>query len=318
VFLGGWAATLLVVDLAGFQVNPPRNNTSVAFLGAALGQFLWLATSGRSAGLRGAGYAFAGFGLGMAGGRVLANAAMHLEAWGYTINHWNVMEIACGFVGGGVFAFGMLGLGRVEPAGEAGEFRGPAVLGALFVLGVIPTWHRLARVPEQLPAWPAALRDLGCPDSDRLAGTLLFAVNVVCAAGWLGAVLWAAALARGWAWPGWLPAVWLSAVMLAFQNLTSFYFWRPSRPGYLDTRTAFWGLFLLMLACLAITRPRPATGAARPTRWGRLAVGTAAALGLAVALASVTNGERTMRSANTRWPVWAWTEGPFPGQGKPR
>jgi hypothetical protein len=316
VFLGGWAAYSLVVDLAGFQVNPPRNNASVAFLGAAVGQFVWLTASGRGAGLRGAAYGFVGFGLGMAGGRVLANAAVHLEAWGYAINRWNVMEIACGFVGGGVFAFGMLGLGRVEPAGEPGEFRAPAVLGAVFTLGVIPLWHRAARVPEKLPGWPAALRDLGHPDADALAGAVLVGVNAACAAGLVGAALWAAALAKGRRWPAWLPAVWLSAVMLTFQSLTSFYFWRPVRPGYLDTRTAFWALFLFMLGYLAAARPGPTGGSAQPARLGRVAVGTAVALGLIIAAAGVTNGGRTMRSANTRWPRWAWTEGPFPGRAK--
>src|SRR5581483_393001 len=197
VFLGGWVLSAVVVDLLGFQVNPPRNNTSVAFLGAAVGQFVWLAATHRAAGLRGAAYAFIGFGLGMAGGRVLANAAVHVEAWGYTINHWNVMEIACGFVGGGVFAWGMLGLGRVEPAGEPDEFRGPAVLGAVFVLGVIPVWHRLARVPEKLPGWPAALAGLGQPDPDGLAKSILWGVNVVCVVACAGAAAWALALARG-------------------------------------------------------------------------------------------------------------------------
>jgi hypothetical protein len=44
-------------------------------------------------------------------------------------------------------------------------------------------------------------------------------------------------------------------------------------------------------------------------------------LGLAVAcfagivlVAGLVNGEHTMRSANTRWPVWSWSEGPFPGK----
>jgi hypothetical protein len=281
---------------------------------ADIGKFLWLAAAGRAAGLRVAAYGFSGFGLGMAGGRVLANAAVHLEAWGYTINHWNVMEIACGFVGGGVFAYGMLGLGRVEPAGEPGEFRVPGALGAVFVLGVIPLWHRTTRVAEKLPAWPAALRDLGHPDGDALAGTVLAGVNVACAAGLVGGAFWAVALARGWRWPGWLPAVWLSGVMLAFQNLTAFYFWRPARPGYLDTQTGFLALFLFILGYLAAARPGPTDMAARPARLGRLAVGAAVVFGLIVALAGVTNGERTMRSANTRWPRWAWTEGPFPGR----
>src|SRR5262245_33017022 len=291
--LGGWAAYALVVDLAGFHVNPPRSDLSVAFLGAAAGQFLWLACHDRPAGLRGAAFGFVGFGLGMAGGRVLANAAVHLEAWGYSVNHWNVMEVTCGFVGGGVFAYGMLGLGRVEPAGEPGEYRTPAVLGALFVLGLIPLGHRLARVPEKVPGWAGALRGFGVPDPDGLAAAILAGVDVVCAAGCVGAVAWAVALARGWRWPGWLPTAGLSAVMLLVQNLTALYFWRPPRPGYLDTQTGFWALFLVVLAYPAVARPGPlpaGTAPAPPPRWGWLAAEVVVTLGLCVALAGVTNG----------------------------
>jgi hypothetical protein len=313
VFLGGWLAPAMLVDLIGFHVNPPRNNNSVAFLGAAIGQFLWLATHDRPAGLRGAVYGFLGFGLGMAGGRLLANAAVHLEPLGLTINHWNVMELTCGFVGGGLFCHGMLGLGRVEPAGEPGEFRSPSILGALCVLGVIPVWHGLARVPEKVPGWVEKLRGFGYPDPDGLANGILAAVVMVCAAGCVGAALWAVALARGKQWPGWLPTIWLTAVMLLFQNLTALYFWQPPRPGYLNTHTAYWGLFLFLVGYVVLARPGQLT-VAYPIRWSRLAIGAVAAFGLIVVLASFTNGDQTMRSANTRWPVWTWSQGPFPGR----
>ncbi|MFO0852650.1 MAG: hypothetical protein U0871_29425 [Gemmataceae bacterium] len=318
VLLGGWLLFAVAVDLLGFQVNPPRNNIAVAFVGAAVGQFLWLAATGRAAGLRGAAFGFAGFGLGMAGGRVLANAAVHLAAWGYTINHWNVMEITCGFVGGGVFAWGMLGLGRVEPAGEPDEFRWPAVLGAVFTLGVIPVWHLSWRVPERVGKWAESLRGFGHPDPDGQAATVHTAVAVVAAAGAAGAAGWAVALARGWRWPSWLPAVWLSAVMLGFQQLTALAPWTPARTGYLDTHRAFWALFLFLLVYLAVARPgsRPAeTAEPDRLRAGRLAVVTVAGLGLLIALAGLTNGPRTMRSANTRWPVWSWSDKPATSAG---
>jgi hypothetical protein len=317
VFVGGWAASALVVEVVGFQVNPPRNNITVAFLGAAIGQFLWLIGRDRPAGLRGAIYGFVGFGLGMAGGRLLANAAVHLEGWGLTVNHWNVMELTCGFVGGGVFCFGMLGLGRVEPAGEPEEFRVPAALGAVFVLGMIPGWHRLARVPEKVAGWATTLGELGYSDPIGMAQSILLGTNSVCAAAGAGALLWAVALSRGWRWPAGLPVVGLSLVMLVFQNLTALYFWRPARAGYLNTHTAFWGLFLFLLGYVVCVRPRPLPECPpAPARagWGRLAAGTLAALAVIVALGGVTNGPRTMRSANTRWPVWSWTEGPFPGR----
>lgn len=316
VFLGGWAVSALLVEVLGFQVNPPRNNISVAFLGAAIGQFLWLLGSGRSAGLRGAAYGFVGFGLGMAGGRLLANAVVHLETWGYTINHWNVMEITCGFVGGGLFTYAMLGLGRVEPVGEPGEYRFPAIMGAIFVIGVIPAWHRLARVPEKVAGWSKTLGELKYPNPDELAQQILHGTDLIGAAGGVMALLWVVALARGWPWPRWLPVVVLSALMLLFQNLTALYFWRPSRSGYLNTQTGFWVLFAFMLGYWVIARPRPlsAESSERPLRLGWLVVGTVVALGLIIALAGIINGERTMRSANTRWPIWSWNQGPFPGR----
>ncbi|VTR98560.1 Uncharacterized protein OS=Runella slithyformis (strain ATCC 29530 / DSM 19594 / LMG 11500 / NCIMB 11436 / LSU 4) GN=Runsl_2768 PE=4 SV=1 [Gemmata massiliana] len=318
VFIGGGVGVTVLGGLIGFHINPPRNDIAVAFLGAALGQFTWLVGSGRAVGLRGAVYGFIGFGLGMAGGRLLANATVSLDAWGYTVNHWNVMELTCGFVGGGVFTYGMLGAGRLDPAGEPNEFRTPAVLGALFVLGVIPLWHRLTRVSDKVPGWVTTLRDLGYPDPDGLSATILRGTDAVCAVAGIGALMWALILVRGWRWPAWFPTIVLSAVMLVFQNLTALYFWRPARSGYLNTQTGFWVLFAFVLAYPVFVRPRPLPDAApeRPFRWGRLALGTIAVLAVFVALAAVTNGDRTMRTANTRWPLWSWNEGPFPGRAK--
>ena len=38
VFFSGWVVSYLVVDVLGFQINPPRNNGSIAYFGAAIGQ----------------------------------------------------------------------------------------------------------------------------------------------------------------------------------------------------------------------------------------------------------------------------------------
>ena len=43
---------------------------------------------------------------------------------------------------------------------------------------------------------------------------------------------------------------------------------------------------------------------------------TAGILTVVILLAGFVNGPATMKSANTRWPKWAWTEGPFPGRGQ--
>ena len=40
--------------MLGFQINPPRNNGSIGYFGAALGQMIWLARNDKPIGLRGA------------------------------------------------------------------------------------------------------------------------------------------------------------------------------------------------------------------------------------------------------------------------
>src|SRR4029077_4927901 len=130
----------------------------------AIGQFLWLACNRRPAGLRGATLGFIGFGLGMAGGRLAANA---LVAADININHWNVMEMTAGFVGGGVFPFGMLDLGRLEPE-EDPSLSFPNFLGALLVLGAIPCLHLATKVWDKMDGWQLTLAGYGYPDPAKL------------------------------------------------------------------------------------------------------------------------------------------------------
>jgi hypothetical protein len=74
-----------------------------------------------------------------------------------------------------------------------------------------------------------------------------------------------------------------------------------------------------------IARPQPtkqplaADDAPEPRfHWLGWMAGGFVVLGVVIVAAGFVNGERTMTSANTRWPVWVWTEGPFPGkQTKP-
>jgi len=63
VLIGGWLTSFLVVDVLGFPINPPRNNGSIAFMGAALAQLIWLACNDKPSGLRGAILGYVGFGL---------------------------------------------------------------------------------------------------------------------------------------------------------------------------------------------------------------------------------------------------------------
>ena len=41
---GGWFTSFFVVDVLDFHINPPRNNSSITFMGAALGR-VWPSAS---------------------------------------------------------------------------------------------------------------------------------------------------------------------------------------------------------------------------------------------------------------------------------
>lgn len=321
VLFAGWATSFLVVDVLGYQINPPRNNGSIAYMGAAIGQLVWLACNDKPTGLRGALLGYVGFGLGMAAGRLLGNAANVLQGeYGFTINHWNVMETSCGFIAGFVYCFGMVDRAYPEPP-ERENMPLAAAYGIVYVLGLIPLWHRLNRIrpAAKTAEWAAALKSYGYADPERLAGTVLWLIDGVCVLGFVGAAVWAAAHYRRR--PRWavFPVLWLSGTMLLYQNLNALYFFYPSRPKLVNMHNVFWVLFGLMALYALIARPRPAAepsdaGPEPPFPWGRWVLGSAAAFALVVILAGRVNGEKTMATANTRWPVWSWSDGPFPGR----
>lgn len=320
VFVGGWMIAFGVISLLGFHINPPRNDTSVAFIAAAACQFAWLARHKRTLGLRSALLGFIGFGLGMATGRLLGNLANVLqEVGGFTINHWNVMEVSCGCIGGGIFVAGMVDAadpGLSEDEGE--DARLASWLGIVMVLAMIPLWHRLARIEKsavKLAEWSKALAEYGYGDSSQLAEWTLTAIHGVCALGAVGAAIWTVIHFRRWRWASAFPVLWLSLTMLLYQNINALYFLYPRDPHRVNMHSVFWVMFGLMAAHVVFSRHRPveSVGPVR-TPWLRWSVGALAALGLVVLLGGWINGERTMRSACTRWPTWTWQDGPFPGR----
>jgi hypothetical protein len=321
VLLAGWVASFVIVDVLGFQINPPRNNGSIAFMGAALGQLIWLACNNKPIGLRGAVLGYVGFGLGMTIGRLLGNYANVLQVdTGFTINHWNVMETSCGFIAGFIFCFGMVGRAYPEPP-ENENIPLASVFGIIFVMGLIPLWHRLNRVPTaaKLADWTKSLQSYGYAHPDSLAQTLLWLVDGVCVLGFVGAAIWMVIhfqRRQGWAV---LPVLWLSATMLLFQNLTAQYLLYPARPKYINMHHLFWLLFVLMVVYAAIAQPRPVMAAEETEPcagprflWVAWMASAAVVLGLVIFLAGHVNNEKTMATANTRWPIWAWPQGPFP------
>jgi hypothetical protein len=321
ILMGGWVASFLIVDVIGFQINPPRNNTSIAFMGAALGQLIWLACNDKPTGLRGAILGYVGFGLGMAGGRLLGNGANVLQGmYGFTINHWNVMETSCGFIGGFIYCFGMVGRSYPEP--PEGENIGLcSSYGIIYLLGLIPLWHRLNRIQpaDKQAEWAKALLSHGYSDPERLAQWTLWLINGVCVLGFLGALLWLVIHFQRRERLASLPVLWLSGTMLLFQNLNALYFFYPHRDNYINMHNVFWSIFVLMMLYAGLARPGPVADSEdadtrRKAGWFSLAslVAAAAVLAGIIWAAGYVNGEKTMATANTRWPVWSWQQGAFP------
>jgi hypothetical protein len=325
VLFSGWMASFLVVDVLGFQINPPRNNGSIAFMGAALGQLIWLACNDKPSGLRGAVLGYVGFGLGMAAGRLLGNVANVLQGvGGFTINHWNVMETSCGFIAGFLCCFGMIGRAYPDPPDDE-DLPLASAYGIIYALGLIPLWHRLNRirpVEAKLAAWTKDLGTYGYSDPEGLARTVLWLIDGVCVLGFVGAAIWMVIHFRRRTRWAMLPALWLSGTMLLLQNLNALYFFYPHRPGLMNMHNTFWVMFGLMVVYAALARPgrvAPPAEAGPETSeprfaWAGWLAGAAAALAVVIFLAGFVNGERTMRTANTRWPAWSWQEGPFAGR----
>lgn len=329
IFLGGWASYGIAVLALGFDINPPRNNISITFMGAAIGNIAWLAANRRRGGLRGAILGYVGFGLGMAVGRLLGNTSRIIEDHGYSINHWNVMEVMCGFIGGFIFSFGMIKIRYPDPP-EGEDLSIASICGIIYALGIIPLWHRLGRIdpPAKLAEWSKELQSYGYSDPDGLARTVLYLIDGTCLLGFIGAGAWMIIHfrnARRWAA---LPALWLSATMLLYQNLNALYFFYVTaekykgRGHYINMHLVFWIMFALMVAYVALARPRleaeaearPAEAILPPFAWVRWGIATIAVLALTIFLAGYVNGPRTMTTANTRWPVWSASQGPFPGR----
>lgn len=313
ILVGGYITYFLVVDLIGFDINPPRSNGSIAHVGGALAQIVWLAVKKKPMGLRGALLGFFGFGLGMSGGRFLGNLA-HVQP--IPINHWNVMEISCGLIGGFVFAFGMLGREFPEIPNTP-LYRALNFFGAIYVMTLIPILHRLLRIQPtgekgHLDGWTEQLKGYGYADPSGLAHTTMTLINALCVVAFLGTLIWI--------WLHWMnrvrwsafPIFLLSLVMLLIQNLRVLYFLYPREPGSIDTHSFSWVLFALMaLYALFIPRPPTVDASAPPSPpWPRWLATTAAIFALMVFLAGFVNGKTTMTTANTRFPIWSWNDPP--------
>jgi hypothetical protein len=325
ILAGGWFTSLVVVTWLGFNINPPRNNSSITFAGAAIGQLIWLACNNKPTGLRGALLGYIGFGLGMAGGRLLGNIANMLQTTtlDFTINHWNVMEVSCGFIGGFIYCFGMVHRTYPDPP-EKENIPLASIYGMIYVLGVIPLWHRLSRIrpEEKIEEWAARLKVYGYADPHGLAENVLWLLDGVCVLGFIGVAIWMVIHFTRRQRLAAFPVLWLSLTMLLFQNLNALYFFYPPPQKQFNMHTLFWvffGLMVIYAVNSTIIGPRPAREPVRgdgdaepPVPWARWIASAVVTLAVIIFIAGFVNGEATMKSANTRWPRWTWTEGPFP------
>ena len=306
----GWTAYQIVVTLLAFHINPPRSDLSIGYTGGIVGLFVWLVLKGKGYGLKGAFFGYLGFGLGMAGGRLLANASYQLP---FAINNWNIMEVSCGLIGGFVFAFGMLGK-EVPEFPEDGWHPLLSKLGILYVMAGIPLYHRLLRSDpgQRLEEWANSAKSLGIEDPSAFAERTLFTLHAVCLLGFLGAGLWLWLHLKNKTRLAAFPILFFSLVMLLFQNTNALYFWRPPAENGVNMHTVFWVLFGLMVLYVLIARPSASIDpdeVAEDLNWRRWTVGAVAAYVLIVAFAGFVNGEKTMASANTRFPLWSWRDG---------
>lgn len=311
-FLTWW----LVYELIGFDINPPRSNSALGHLGGAIGLFAWFLYRKLPIASRASLLGFVGFGLGMAGGRLIGNLFHNLEGR-FEINHWNTMEVSCGLIGGFVVAYGMLGM-RFRDRATDRPLAVWDVCGAVFVLGIIPLMHLLTRVKdEKVAEWTANLANSG---SSWTAGGVSGTLQAVVLLGFIGAGLWIyGQAAEKDRWVA-LPVLWLSFVMLLFQNFRALYFFTPAKESYINMHGVFWLLFLAMAAYVAYREYQEGhtdecdsdeeSDHVPWKPWGAIAL---AGFVIVVLGAGLVNGPTTMKNACTRWPIWEWNQGPFPG-----
>ncbi len=313
VFACGWATYQVVVNLLGFHINPPRSDLSIGFTGGMIGLLVWLRKNDKPCGFKGAFFGYLGFGLGMAGGRFLGNA---FHSFPFSINNWNVMETSCGFIGGLVFTFAMLGRKFVDPPKDDWH---PlfANLGILYVLAGIPMLHRLNRIDpgRKLEEWAAAASRFGFEETDKFAQGVLDGIHFSCLLGFMGAVVWFLQYHRKSEKPSAFPILLFSLVMILFQNTNALYFLYESRENYVNMHNVFWLLWGLMVLYALFIPRQPITDPDSVADQVdiRNALSWAFVVFCFILIgAGFSNGEETMQSANTRFPLWSWRDGPFP------
>ena len=317
VWVCGFLLRVIIVNGFDFHINPPRGNTSITFTGGVIGMIVWLSMTGFRHGLKGALLGWLGFGLGMAGGRALGNASYHLP---WDVNHWNIMEVMCGFIGGFVYTFGMLGR-RFEPLPATRQHAYLAFLSAFLVMTVIQLMHVLSRDMDRRIQWADNLVEYGLRNPTATASHIYFALLGLVVVAGVTTLLWYYLWRRdAYRW-GALPIVALCGFLLIIQNLNALRFWYPPREDFINMHNVIAGMYVLMLVYVvfeAVRRKPPAIADDTATEhipWGRWAATAAGAFLLIIISASVVNGEETHAIGEYPLAGMGLDRGTVPGRG---
>ena len=330
MFFCGWGFQYIMTQWVGFHVNPPRSDALLGHAAAAVVLVVWLIWNNYRLALRGALLGFCGFGMGMIIGRALGNAFHTVDI---VINHWNIMEITVGLVGGFVFTLGMLGKEVDErPRGEGYPLL--SLMSMCYVLALIPYFHFMARImtSEGQKDMQNHAVALGIENTKEVIQQGLFNIEWLIKAGWIAAGVWLILHFLNWRWFSWFPVLALGALISFMDLFSQLYFTKTDfSPFYTtasgatgtDMRVISMGLFALMILYVLVRqffcwhKPIIVSDAKMDRipyiRWAFTCIVIYACI-FALAHFGITNGKKTLETANTRWPAWSWKEGSFPQQ----
>jgi peptidoglycan/LPS O-acetylase OafA/YrhL len=104
--------------------------------------------------------------------------------------------------------------------------------------------------------------------------------------------------------------------MLIFENLNALFYWQPAKENYFNTTNISWFLLVAMVVYIAVRRQHESIDNDGEDTWwpvaARWGIGLVCIFLFTLAVASKTNGELTMQSAEMRWPEWSHSDGSPP------
>jgi hypothetical protein len=182
---------------------------------------------------------------------------------------------------------------------------------------MIPLLHRLTRTGEnKSKEWLESFTRYAYADPAAQVANVNFLLNALMVAALACGCIWLWIWRRGNFRAGWFPILAFSLIMLLFQNIAALLFWYEDVTD-INMHYVFWIIYAGMVAISIFGKKSEAVGepeALPPLPWKRWSAISIGLIAFAIFCSGFVNGEITMQSANTRWPVWVWTQGPFPGR----